>query len=239
MPLGPVGISLLVSAINGLFGIGSTIAQNAYNSPLAQRRRLRKAGLPLSYMYRGNVNQQSQAPQLSIDPQIGFRQKELGIQQQLADAQVPKIKEETRKLDISNDIQEGIRKWLLEKGKKRPSALGPSGSNQEINLEAEQAAKVADSFIKEHEQRLKQIQRIVENTLLSEGVQPEERRQALKRVKQMIINLGKQAGLMEQLGDIREFEAWLNSTITENIDSLPKWAQAITATILKLSTFTK
>jgi len=237
--MGPVGLSLLISAINGIFGIGSTIAQNQYNSPLAQRRRLRKAGLPLSYMYRGNVNQQSQAPQLSIDPQIGFKQRELANQTKLVGAQVPKLEEETEKLSIANDIQEGIRNWLMSKGKQRPSALGPSGSNQEINLEIEQAAKLAEAFTKQHEERLKQIQRIVENTLLSEGVQPEERRQGLLRVKQMIVNLGKQAGLMGQLSEIRDFEAWLNGTVTENIDSLPKWAQAITAVILKLSTYYK
>lgn len=239
MPLGPVGLSLLISAINGLFGIGSTVAQNAYNSPLAQRRRLRKAGLPLSYMYRGNVNQQSQAPQLSIDPQIGFKQKELANQTALTTSQVDKNEADTKKLDISNDIQDGIRKWLLNSGKNRNSSIGPSGTNQEINLEIEQAAKLAESFIKRHDQQLKNIQRIVENTLLSEGVQAETRRQGLSKIKQQTLNMMKQAGLMDQLGDIREFEAFLNETVTENIRSLPQWAQALTAIILKAYSFKK
>lgn len=237
MPFGPVGIALLTSAINGLFSIGSTVAQNRYNSPLAQRRRLRKAGLPLSYMYRGNVATQSETPTLSIDPQIGFRKKELQNQTKIADATVPKLTEETEKLDLANDIQAAINDWMLNQGKQRPSALGPSGSNLEINLQNEQDAKNAASFIKQNQQRLTEIQRIVENTLLSEGVQPEERRQALIKIKAQITNMAKQAGLMDQLKNVRSFEEFLNSTVTENITSLPQWAQALTATILKLSTF--
>lgn len=234
--MGPIGVSLLISAINGLFGLGSTIASNAYNSPVAQLRRLRKAGLPLSYMYRGNVNQQSQVPQLSIDPQIGFKQKELENQTKLVKSQSNKLDADTKAIDIQNEIAAGIRDWLTRKGKtggKYGRFEGETSTNQEINLNIEQDAKIAETFIKEHNQQLKNIQRIVENTLLSEGVQPEERRQGLERIKQQIKNMVAQAGLMKQLSDVRDFEAFLNSTVTDNIRSLPKWGQVLIATILK------
>lgn len=238
MPLPPIVLgALLSSALSGIFNIGGTIAANQYNSPAAQLRRLRKAGLPMSYMYQGRVNTQSDVPKLSIDPTLGVAQQEqLDNQKKLVDAQVPKIKAEKEKLDIANDIQAGIRDWLRMQGKKRAGHLGPSGSNQEINLEIEQAEKLASSFIKQHEQRLKQLDRIVANTLFSEGVTLDQKRQGLAKVKQEIINMVKQAGLMSQLTEIREFEAFLNSTLTESVTSLPAWAQALTAIILKAVT---
>lgn len=238
MPLPPIVLgALLSSALGGIFNIGATIATNQYNSPSAQLRRLRKAGLPMSYMYAGRVNTQSDVPKLSIDPTLGVAQQEqLDNQKRLVDAQIPKIKSETTKLDIANDIQEGIRMWLRNRGKERPSHLGPSGTNQEINLEIEQAEKLAASFIKQHEQRLKQLDRIVANTLFSEGVTLDEKRQGLAKIKQQIKNMVTQAGLMDQLSEIREFEAFLNSTLTESVNSLPSWAQALTAIILKAVT---
>lgn len=234
--MGPVGLSLLISAINGLFGIGSTIAQNQYNSPLAQRRRLRKAGLPLSYMYRGNVNQQSQAPQLSIDPQIGFKQKELANQTTLVKSQAAKNDADTTRIGIQNEIADGIKQWLLNRGKsggKYKQYEGLTGTNQEINLNMEQDAKLAETFIKNHEQELKNIQRIVEQSLLPQGIQIQERKAALAKIRQQISNMMKQAGLMDQLQDVRDFDAFLNSTVTETIKSLPDWGQALVATILK------
>jgi len=230
MPLGIIAGTLIASALQGLFGIGSTIAQNQYNSPKAMKRRLRQAGLPLSYMYRGNVAQQSEAPKLSIDPSLGVEKKlSLDNQTKLANAQVTK-------LDIENQINAGIQDWLQNHGKVGVKGF-PDGTNQEINLQLDQNEKQAASFVKKYEMQLKQIQKDVEMSMFAEGVTQEQRRQAVARAKQQIKNLVTQEGLMDQLSDIRDFDAWLNSTITENITSLPKWAQAIAATVLKAASY--
>lgn len=74
--MGPILGAIIAAAASGLFSAGGTIMQNAYNSPRSQRRRLRKAGLPLAYMYEGRVNQQSDVPKLSIDPTLGASSQE-------------------------------------------------------------------------------------------------------------------------------------------------------------------
>jgi len=229
MPIGIIAGTLIASAIQGIFGIGSTLASNAYNSPVAQKRRLRKAGLPLSYMYRGNVATQSEVPKLSIDPTLGV-EKKLSL-----DNQTKLVNAQTNKLNIENAIQDGIRQWLQDEGKTDED--GVFRTNQDYNLEIDQLEKKAEAFIKRHENVLKGIQQVVETRLLAEGVTLNERRQGLELIKQRIVNLGKQAGLLDQLEDIRDFEEWLNSTVTDNINSLPHWAQAITATVLKLASY--
>jgi len=60
MPIGVIGGTLIAAAISALFSIGSTVAQNKYNTPRSMRNRLRKAGLPLAYMYQGNVDLKGQ-----------------------------------------------------------------------------------------------------------------------------------------------------------------------------------
>lgn len=228
--LGPIGGVLIAAAIQGLFGVANTITQNAYNSPRSQLRRLRKAGLPLSYMYRGNVATQSETPKLSIEPTLGVEKKlSLDNQTKLANAQADKI-------DIENAINRGIQDWLQNHGKEGVTGL-PSGSNQVINLELDQMEKRATTFIKEHEERLKQLDRIVANTLFSESIPMEEKRQAVEKIKQQISNMVKQANLMTQLHDVREFEAFLNATVTESIKDLPAWAEVLTAVILKAMSY--
>jgi len=236
MPLGILGGTLLASALQGIFGIGSTIAANKYNSPAAMKKRLRQAGLPLSYMYQGKVATQSDVPKLSIDPTLGVvQQKKLTQDQPLVDANVARVKSETKGQDISNDVANAIRDWQLNQGK---TGFGMTGANNlEINLNTEQYMKHAARFAQEHKTRLLQIQRIVENTLFSEGVPQELRRQALTQVKENIKKLGLQSNLLNQMEDIRDFDQWLNSTITDTITSLPKWAQALTATLLKLQSY--
>jgi len=87
--LDPILGSLLASALQGIFGIGSTMAANKYNSPRAQRNRLKKAGLPLAYMYQGKVMGQSDVPKLSIDPTLGVtQQRKLEQDQPMVDANV-------------------------------------------------------------------------------------------------------------------------------------------------------
>jgi len=76
--IGILGGTLLAAALKAIFDIGGTITQNQYNSPRAMKQRLRKAGLPLAYMYKGNVSEQSQSPQLSIEPTLGTLPKKQG-----------------------------------------------------------------------------------------------------------------------------------------------------------------
>lgn len=211
-PLGPIGGTLISSALQAIFGIGATIAANKYNSPKSQLKRLRKAGLPQAYMYQGRINQQSDIPKLSIDPQLGVLQKS---QKRLID---------TKQEDLGMDIQ--VKDIIGE---------GSNKTNRLRIKEAEVAEAEAVGMIKKHEERLKQIQRLVENTLFSEGVPQDQRRKALEKVKQELKNLVKQEGLMTQLGEIREFDAWLNDTFSDNIKSLPEWAQALTSFFLKIS----
>lgn len=233
MPIGPIGGALLAAAIQAIFGIGGTLAQNAYNSPRAMKRRLRAAGLPLAYMYKGNVSAQGDIPKLSIDPTLGVAPKlQLTTQKRLADAQIPKILEETEAINIANQLGQDDLKYLLNRGE---VIDGEFLTNNQINLMNRKRELQAVRFIREHEQRLKQIQRIVENKLLSEDVPAEERRQALLKIKQQIKNMVAQEGLMEQMGGIRQFEEYLNTTFTENLKSLPAWAQAILTFILKIT----
>jgi len=67
----PILGAIIAAAMSGAFSSAGTIMQNKYNSPASQRRRLRKAGLPLAYMYEGKVNQQSDVPKMSLDPTLG------------------------------------------------------------------------------------------------------------------------------------------------------------------------
>jgi len=76
--IGILGGTLIAAALKALFDIGGTVTQNQFNAPKAQLKRLRKAGLPLSYMYRGNVATQSESPKLSIEPTLGTLPKKQG-----------------------------------------------------------------------------------------------------------------------------------------------------------------
>lgn len=126
--MGPVLAALAAAAFKGIFDWTSQGIANRYNSPMMQRRRLRKAGLPLAYMYQGRVNQQSDVPKLSIDPFLGtVAQKQLGLGQQKVDISQEqlkialeqlginweKLKVDQGKLDVSKG-QLGVSKELLE-----------------------------------------------------------------------------------------------------------------------------
>lgn len=231
MPIGVIGGTLLAAALKGIFDVGSTIFSNQYNSEKAKLRRLREAGLPLSYMYRGNVSTQSEVPKLSIEPSLGVEKKlSLDNQTKLANSQ-------SEKLDIDNAIQEGIKNWLQGKSSIKVGEKTITGTNQELNLKIDQVEKLAVSFLRDHEQQLKSLELQAETILFGEGITVEEKRQGLVRIRQQITNMVKQAGLMDQLDEMRDFEAFINSTITESIKSLPEWAQAITAALLKAASY--
>jgi len=208
--LGVIGGGLISSVLNALFGVGATIAQNQYNSPNAQLKRIRKAGLPLSYMYQGKVNQQSDTPKLQLEQTLGTLQKIQG----------EKISAETTGQTIQNQTDQATQNFLRKKNK-------DGISNLEVNLRNERDIKKAELFLKQNQGRLIEIDKIVQDTLLSEGVQAEEKRQGLQKVKEQI-------SLMGQLYKIRGFEEFVNNTITEDMDTLPEWQQAMAAIILKL-----
>jgi len=217
MSLGVVGGTLIASALKGLFDIGSTIASNRYNRPQAQMRRLRKAGLPLSYMYEGKVATQSGVPELSIDPNLGT----------LPQTQAEKLRADTTGQEIQNQKDQNELDWL-----EKLSGDGSGTTNQEQKLEFELATKEAESFIKKHEQELKQIELWVENNAFEEGISMEMKREALKKAAQMVKNLIAQAGLMDQLKDIRAFEEKLNNSLTQDLESLPDWISSLLKIIL-------
>jgi len=104
---------------------------------------------------------------------------------------------------------------------------GADASNRYRSQAAKVKEEEAISMIKQHEERFKLIERIIQNTLLSEGVLADERRQALLKVKEQI-------KLMGQLHRIRGFDEFVDSTITGNLKTLPAWQQALSAIVLKL-----
>jgi len=207
--IGILGGTLLAAGLKALFDIGSTVSANKYNAPKAQLKRLRQAGLPLAYMYQGKVATQQNVPELSIDPHLGT----------LASQQGKYIKLQAE--DLSKDIQV---KDLI--------APGQTQSNRYRKAIADADIKGAEAFIKKYEKELKAIEVEVENTAFKEGIQVEAKRQALEKAKQQIENLLAQAGLMDQLKKIRGFEELLNSSLTQDIESMPQWISSLLKIIL-------
>jgi len=239
MPLGILGGTLLASALQGIFGIGSTIAANKYNSPLAMKRRLRAAGLPLSYMYQGKVATQSDVPKLSIDPTLGqAQQANLTQQQPLVEANVKNVESRTKGQDLQNDVQNGINQWLkmIEEGNSLDGGKTVM-NNQQYLLGLDRDTREAAKFTKQYERKIKAIVLDVANTLNDEGVTKESARQALIKAKAEIKKLGLQSGLLSQMADIRDFDQWLNKKVTDTLDSLPPFMQAFIASILKLQSY--
>lgn len=221
MPLGIGLATLLASGLKTAFDAGSTVFANKYNSPRAQLKRLRKAGLPLSYMYEGKISQQSAVPQLSIEPTLGLLPKQ----------EHKALKLENELKDLDNQIWKLLDDQLPDEEPGKPSTM-----NQRAQfIKAQILEKQAGAILKQGGANLNRIQGIIEQSLLDSGVSIEVRKQALEKVKQEIINMGKQAGLMDTLQQQRAFDAWLNSTLQANISSLPGWAQVITAALIKMS----
>lgn len=219
--IGILGGTLLASALQALFGIGSTIAANKYNSPKSQLNRLRQAGLPQAYMYQGKVATQSEIPKLSIDPHLGT----------LAKMQGGKVKEDTK---ISAEIADNLQKENQIKDM-MSGIIQPDGTelnNRATKMFAERDQAVAEAFIKKHEQALKKIELDVEEKAFAENVQLETKRQVLQRAAQQIKNLLAQEGLMEQLKGIRGLEEKLNQALTEDLDNMPDWLSTVLKVIL-------
>jgi len=220
--------TLAAAAFKGIWDIGATVFANKYNSPAAQRRRLRKAGLPLAFMYQGRVNTQSDVPRLSIDPTLGQVQK-LGLSQQneVNQANIKKIGAEVVGIAQENLKKKGELDWLQTKNE-----IGES--NQVQLLEIDKSRKEAERFIAEHQRELKQIAVWVENNLFKEDIQIQERKAGLEKVRQQLTNLISQDSLLRQMYDIRKIEQVVNSLIGENLEDGPAWATAIYAMLIKL-----
>lgn len=221
MPLGILGGTLLASALQAIFGIGSQMAANKYNSPKAQKKRLQAAGLPLSYMYRGNVATQSQVPQLSIDPHLGTLAQIQGKSQKAAARKTNAEAENTERENQIKDMMSGI---------KQPD--GTELNNRATQMIAERDAKRADAFIKTYESELRKIELDVERDAFSKGTPQAMKEEALKKARQQVKNLIAQAGLMKQLGDIRSLEQKLNSELSDDLENMPDFISALLKILL-------
>lgn len=230
--IAPIIGALIASALGGAWSSVQTIFQNQYNSPKSQLRRLRKAGLPLAYMYQGRVNQQSETPKLSIDPDLGtVEQKQLGIQEKLTDEQVNKLKEEIRSLSAQADIDEKTRDWKLNEGR---IIDGEARTNLELELDWNRTVKEMDQFLKKNAKDLSDINLEIEQKLNQEGVQVETRRVAKDKIVQQIANMVKQSELMEQLKNIRGVDEQINKVIGDALENGDDWMTILYAGLLKL-----
>lgn len=260
----PITGALIASGISGLWGSAQTIFANKYNSPVSQLRRLRKAGLPLSYMYQGRVNQQSGIPQLAIDSNLGTAQKmqlEQGQQRLDSDLQTAVVDRRKRWEDIGKTMLESgkVAKEIESLGydnwkKKRYQEWGdqmsvnprknPDGTFQDHQniweeFQLEQDAKVVGNFVKRNEGRLKKVFADIEEYLQEtkdDGVpfQASERKQQLQKVKQQIAHIVKQDEVLGQLINIRKLEEVLNKSMGEGINSKGDLEKGILWALLKL-----
>jgi len=228
--MGPVIGALAAAAFKGIFDILNVNAQNKYNSPLGQLKRLRKAGLPLAYMYQGKINQQSTSPTLSIDPDLGVtEQKQLGNQTRLTDEQINKLKAETENLGFDKDLKWYERErerakfnWnqetdLLEKGK----GVLQYRTKQEQEFDANLGIKKADQFIAENTGELKSI--AVNIAKATQQTDINIRKQEYQKIRKQIVQLIAQSKILGQLYNIRELEETVNKSFSDNLENQEDW----------------
>jgi len=240
-----IGLASLLSSLgNALFGTGATIAQNQYNSPVSQLRRLRKAGLPQAYMYQGKVNQQTSVPQLSLEPTLGQAKKlELSQQNEINQANIKQIAEKIIEIQKDVELKEEERKKRLIDNERNSRRLSwekrvtsykdpESGKlymdfNDFQMMDLEKQSKKFQNFIDQNEGRLRKVMADVEDDLFGENVQADTKRKALERLGQQITYMAAQTGLLKQMKDMREFQAELNKTMAENMESKGELVQTI------------
>jgi len=233
----PIIGALLASGLSAIFGSAQTIFANKYNSPVSQLRRLRKAGLPLSYMYQGRVNQQSDVPKLSIDPTLGVTQKiQLEQQKPVQEAQVSNLQAETAGKVLANKEEKAIQDWKNKQNSIDIDYAGKNklyGTNRELGLEIELAEANSKRFIQRQEAKLKEIAKNIGVYL--EETNKELGKQQLAKIKQQIKNMLSQDKLMGQLHNIRTIEETINKTVGDGLSSMPQWLQAVYFIIFKLA----
>jgi len=233
----PIIGALLASGLSAIFGSAQTIFANKYNSPVSQLRRLRKAGLPLSYMYQGRVNQQSDVPKLSIDPTLGVTQKiQLEQQKPVQEAQVSNLQAETAGKVLANKEEQAKQDWRNKQNSIDIDYAGKNklyGTNRELGLEIELAEANSKRFIQRQEAKLKEIAKNIGVYL--EETNKELGKQQLAKIKQQIKNMLSQDKLMGQLHNIRTIEETINKTVGDGLSSMPQWLQAVYFIIFKLA----
>lgn len=231
MPLSQIAGSLIASALQAIFGIGATVAQNQYNTPKAQRDRLRKAGLPLAYMYQGKVMGQSEVPKLSIDPTLG------AAQQNTYNLEKPVKEQQAKSLKLENEIKDLDNQYFQQFGGMHPADDTHPFPYQQKNrwdlLESQQKEASAAAWLKTNEAEIKDLTLKVEKVLFDENVPQDLRRKELEKIKQQLINMGKQAELMGQLKNIRAWEENISKNL-ENIEDLPGWIQFMVSLASKI-----
>lgn len=231
--MGPIAGALIASALSTLFGIGATVTQNKYNSPKAQRDRLKKAGLPLAYMYQGKVMGQSETPKLSIDPTLGVtQQRKLEQDQPLVDANVRNVDSDTYIKDQEGTLKNIDLQFWMEQGK--PNKQGISVPNRTTYLKSLMAEKQTANFLRRQQGRIQEIIKMSEDLLWGEGVQPETKRQNLAKIKQQIANMLKQSELMEQLKNIRGWEELIQQNFRENMENKSDFLQGLVYMLLQI-----
>lgn len=231
--IAPIVGALLAAGISAAFSIGGTVAQNKYNAPKSQLRRLRKAGLPMSYMYQGNVATQSSAPSLSIDPDLGVTEtNQLRETTRLNDAQIEKINEEIDNIDIEGDILSSKRNiqlheedYLLDPKYGSFNKKGQMMTQQMKRLRAETAVKQSDAFLKRNVGEIKAIEK-----MFTAAKSKADIAKALQTVKHMLI----QDKVLNQLYDIRLVEQSVNKVIGGALEDGEPGLVALYGLLLKL-----
>lgn len=219
----PIVGAILAAAISAVFSSVAQARANRYNEPASQLKRLRKAGLPLAYMYKGGVNQQSGVPSLSIDPDLGFSEKQkLDIDRQVADAQLEGMK-------YDNEFKKAFAQW----GQLFPDQTTGDVTNWFSQFEAKKKAEQAAAIIKENEARLKELEKQWAEIMDNEDIPVGLKRQELERIAAQTKQILAAAGLMEQSKDTREFDQWLNNQLEDAMKSMTPFQQTFMAIIYK------
>lgn len=243
----PILASIIAAAASGIFGTGQTIAANKYNSPRSQLRRLRKAGLPLAFMYQGRVNQQSDVPKLSIDPDLGSVEKEqLGIQRgQLSETQrmntqeIENLKEQLEKYQMENEEAAGRLKWLKETYPDYQNTGKPERTNQELLLDMDKSIKDSEDWYKRNQARISEIIAVTEEDFHEENGQLKLKQESLNKIVNQVALLASQDRLLGQLYNIRELEEILTKALSDNMEDETDVELGIIWAILKLFDKTK
>jgi len=148
----PIPLALIPSLISAGSSILGGTAQNVlqgmntrrmlkYNSPVAQIRRLREAGLP--YAAAGQVGGQQSSPTPATD--LGFTSagKDIGQYQNIKKVteEIGKIKEDIRREQLLNEKLEGELEWY-----RSGAGTDPSRTNLSYNMGIEQSYKALQNM---------------------------------------------------------------------------------------------
>lgn len=225
--------ALAASALSGIFGGVAKARQNRFNNPTQQLKRLRKAGLPLSYMYGGKVATQNSSQELEIDPYLG-QSEEISKhnETQITDANLALLGEELniKKSDTEHRKQEDA--YDFDAGLNIPPKAdgtgGFAGTNKEYKMKLKRDKLEAETFIKENEAKLKNILANVEQDLFNNKIQIETREQNLEKIKEQI-------KLMGQLGKIRQFEELWKETMGDALSGARSFMSGLYSFFVKIA----